>query len=84
MAVTEKTYTPKVLAAEIGIDAKVLRAYLRKNHARTADRKNTSWIITEKVAVAAREYFKKNRAGSAAETKKAPAKPRTRKVAVKA
>jgi hypothetical protein len=55
-----KTYTPKALAAEIGIDPKVLRAYLRKNHTRIAEAKNTSWIIPETVAKAARKAFEKN------------------------
>src|SRR5215469_95217 len=45
-----KTYTPKQLANEIGIDAKVLRAYLRKNHTRPDAAKNTSWIIPATVA----------------------------------
>lgn len=57
-----KTYTPKELAAEIGIDPKVLRAYLRKNHTRSLEAKNTSWIIPAKVALAAKAAFKKNEA----------------------
>jgi len=60
-----KTYTPKVLANEIGVDPKVLRAYLRKNHTREDTAKNTSWIIPETVANAARKAFAKNVAGSA-------------------
>lgn len=59
---TAKTYSPKELAAEIGVDAKVLRAYLRKNHTRDATAKNTSWIIPASVADAARKAFKKNEA----------------------
>jgi predicted site-specific integrase-resolvase len=55
-----KTYTPKQLAAEIGVDPKVLRAYLRKNHTRTLEAKNTTWIIPESVAKAARKSFEKN------------------------
>lgn len=55
-----KTYAPKVLAAEIGVDPKVLRDYLRKNHARPAEAKNTTWIIPESVANAARKAFAKN------------------------
>jgi hypothetical protein len=55
-----KTYSPKELAAEIGIDPKVLRAYLRKNHARALEAKNTSWIIPATVAAAARKAFEKN------------------------
>jgi predicted site-specific integrase-resolvase len=59
---TTKTYRPSELATEIGIDPKVLRAYLRKNHTRAAEAKNTSWIIPEAVAKQAREAFKKNQA----------------------
>lgn len=51
--------TPKVLAEEIGIDAKVLRAYLRKEFARSAEVKNTSWLITPAAADAARAKFAK-------------------------
>ncbi len=61
------TITPKALAEEIGIDAKVLRAYLRKEFTRSNEVKNTSWIITPEAADAAREKFKKQ------ETPEAPA-----------
>jgi predicted site-specific integrase-resolvase len=54
--------TPKELANEIGVDAKVLRAYLRKNHTRPSEAKNTSWIIPANVCVAARKAFEKNKA----------------------
>lgn len=57
-----RTYTPKELAAELGISPKVLRAYLRKEHTRTADAKNTSWVIPTTVANAARKNFAKNKA----------------------
>jgi len=57
-----KSYTPKELAAEIGIDPKVLRAYLRKNHTRALEAKNTSWIIPATVAAAARKAFEVNKA----------------------
>jgi len=60
-----KTYTPKELAAEIGIDPKVLRNYLRKAHTRELTAKNTSWIITAAVANDCKREFKKNVAGSA-------------------
>lgn len=53
------TITPKALAEEIGIDAKVLRAYLRKEFTRSNEVKNTSWIITKEAADAAREKFAK-------------------------
>jgi hypothetical protein len=60
-----KTYTPKELAAEIGVDPKVLRGWLRKEHTRQASAKNTSWIISAKVAADAKKAFAKNKAGSA-------------------
>jgi len=59
-----KTYTPKELAAELGVDPKVLRGWLRKEHTRVAEAKNTSWVITAKVAADARKNFAKNKAGS--------------------
>jgi len=65
MASKAKTYTPKELAAELGIDPKVLRGWLRKEHTRQASAKNTSWVIPAKVAAEARKAFAKNRAGSA-------------------
>lgn len=51
--------TPKVLADEIGVDAKSLRGFLRKNFTRTNEVKNTSWIITPEAADAARKHFAK-------------------------
>lgn len=57
-----KTTTPKALAEEIGVSPKVLRAYLRRNHARAAEAKNTTWIIPANVANAARKAFKANEA----------------------
>jgi hypothetical protein len=54
------TITPKALAEEIGIDAKVLRSYLRKEFPRPTEVKNQSWIITADAANAAREKFAKN------------------------
>jgi len=62
---TAKTYTPKELAAEIGIDPKVLRNHLRKVHTRKAEAKNTSWIIDAKAAAECRKAFAKNVTGSA-------------------
>jgi len=59
-----KTYTATELAKELGISPKVLRAYLRKEFARSADAKNTTWVITAAVAKKARAAFAKNRAGS--------------------
>lgn len=65
MATRSKTYTPKELAAELGIDPKVLRGWLRKEHSRKAEAKNTSWVIPAKVAAEAKKAFAKNKAGSA-------------------
>ena len=57
-----KTYTPTELAKELGVSPKVLRAYLRKEHTRAAEAKNTSWVIPTAVAAKARKAFAKNRA----------------------
>ena len=65
MATRSKTYTPKELAAELGVDPKVLRGWLRKEFPRKAEAKNTSWVIPAKVAAEAKKVFAKNRAGSA-------------------
>ena len=56
-----KTYTPKALANEIGCDPKSLRGFLRANYTRPIEAKNTSWIITEDAANAAREHFAKQK-----------------------
>jgi hypothetical protein len=57
---TATTTTPKALAAELGVSPKVLRAYLRRNHTRVAEAKNTTWVIPTNVATAARKAFAKN------------------------
>jgi predicted site-specific integrase-resolvase len=62
---TNKTYAPKVLADEIGVDPKVLRSYLRKTFTRPVEVKNTTWIIDENVANDCREYFAARRAAKA-------------------
>lgn len=51
------TITPKALAEELGIDPKRLRGWLRKEHARAAEAKNTTWGIAPDVADLARERF---------------------------
>jgi hypothetical protein len=53
--------TPKVLANELGIDPKRLRAFLRANFTRSIEVKNTSWAITPQAANAARKHFAKQR-----------------------
>lgn len=57
MSDTPTTITPKDLASELGIDPKRLRGWLRANHTRAAEAKNTTWGITAEVADAARERF---------------------------
>jgi hypothetical protein len=49
--------TPKALAAEIGIDPKVLRGHLRKAHTRVAEAKNTTWLIPADVAEEVKDHF---------------------------
>lgn len=49
--------TPKALAAEIGIDPKVLRGHLRKAHTRDAAVKNTTWLIPADVAEEVKAHF---------------------------
>jgi hypothetical protein len=61
MTTNAKTYTPKALALEIGCDPKSLRGFLRKNFTRTNEVKNTSWIITNDAANAAKAHFAKQR-----------------------
>jgi hypothetical protein len=57
MSDTPTTLTPKALAEELGIDPKRLRGWLRANHTRAAEAKNTTWGIAPDVAEAARERF---------------------------
>jgi predicted site-specific integrase-resolvase len=62
MSASQKTYTPKELAESLGVTGKILRNYLRANHTRPTEAKNTSWIIDAKTANAARAHFAKSRA----------------------
>lgn len=55
-----KMTTPKELAAELQVDPKRLRAFLRANFTRPADAKNTSWSIGPDAVTAAREHFAKS------------------------
>lgn len=57
MADSPTTMTPKALAEELNIDPKRLRGWLRKEHSRTPEAKNTTWAITPDVVEAARERF---------------------------
>lgn len=72
-----KTMRPEALAKELGISGKVLRAWLRANHARPASQKRTSWEIPAKVVTEAREHFAKR-------TAKANAKPEVKATEAKA
>lgn len=54
--------TPKALAEDIGIDAKVLRSYLRKTFPRAVEAKNTSWIVPADAATAAKTHFEAQKA----------------------
>ena len=54
--------TPKALAEELSIDPKALRSYLRKNFARPAEAKNTTWGIAPDAAQAARDHFEAKKA----------------------
>ena len=51
------TIAPKDLASELGIDPKRLRGWLRTNHPRPAEAKNTTWGIDKAAADAARVRF---------------------------
>jgi hypothetical protein len=57
MSDTPTTITPKELAAELNIDPKRLRGWLRQNHTRPAEAKNTTWGIDQEAADAARARF---------------------------
>lgn len=52
-----KTYTPTELAKELDVDAKRVRAYLRTTFPRTAEAKNTSWMLSAEVAEDVRKRF---------------------------
>jgi hypothetical protein len=52
------TMSPKALAAELDIDPKRLRGWLRSSDfARPAEAKNTTWTLDATVIEAARERF---------------------------
>ena len=49
--------TPKVLAEELHVSPKTLRAWLRKNATRELEQKSTAWVIDSKTATKARKHF---------------------------
>jgi hypothetical protein len=53
----ESVMTPKMLAKKLGINPKVLRAFLRKEFPRAPKQKNTSWHLTEAMVAKATEHF---------------------------
>jgi hypothetical protein len=54
---TVETITPTMLATELDVNPKVLRAWLRRNFPRPLDQKNTSWSLSQDMIDAATEYF---------------------------
>ena len=53
--------TATVLAEQLEISPKTLRAYLRRNHARSLENKSKSWdeFLTAKVVADVRKHFVK-------------------------
>ena len=49
--------TPKILAEELNVSPKTLRAWLRKNATRELEQKSTAWAIDSKTASRARKHF---------------------------
>ncbi len=49
--------TPKVLADELNVSPKTLRAWLRKNATRELEQKSTAWAIDSKTEKLARKHF---------------------------
>lgn len=57
MAQRNAPTTPKELAAQLKVDPKRLRAYLRREFPRDAQAKNSSWSLTAPMVNAARKQF---------------------------
>ena len=51
------TIRPEALANELGVSGKLVRAYLRKSFPRTAEAKNTAWVVTFDQAEQTRKHF---------------------------
>lgn len=58
MATSNKSTTPEALAKELGVSGKQVRAFLRANFPRAAEKKNTSWAISPAMAKKVRESVK--------------------------
>jgi hypothetical protein len=56
---TEETTVvrPSVLAEELGVNAKSIRAFLRREFPRDIKDKNTSWYLTDSQVEAIRDHF---------------------------
>jgi translation initiation factor 2 beta subunit (eIF-2beta)/eIF-5 len=63
----ETTYTPADLAKATGRDPKQVRDYLRKEHTRPIEEKNSDWVITQEIFDSVVEHFE------AIDAKKSPA-----------
>lgn len=59
------TIRPEALANELGVSGKLVRAYLRKTFTRTAEAKNTAWVVTNDQAKQTREHFEARRGSQA-------------------
>jgi len=53
---------PEMLATELGVSGKLVRAYLRKTFVRSPEAKNTAWVLTGEQADNVREHFLARRA----------------------
>jgi len=51
------TIRPEMLASELEVSGKQIRAYLRKEFPRTKETKNTAWELNAKQADAVRNHF---------------------------
>lgn len=61
----QATIRPEKLADELGVSGKLVRAYLRKTFTRTAEAKNTAWVVTAEQAKNVREHFLARRGSDA-------------------
>ena len=53
----KQNVTPEMLAKELGVDGKRIRAFLRQEFTRPTEEKNTSWTLSAKQADAVRDRF---------------------------
>jgi hypothetical protein len=62
---SKATIRPEALANELGVSGKLIRAYLRKTFTRSAEAKNTAWVVTGDQAAKVREHFLARRGSDA-------------------